>query len=277
MWLTVIVNWGDGSPDSTYTSTAVGSLGSQTHTFIETGSLTATAVVVDSSGDVSQLSSFSIASTGATVSGTVFNDANGDGTRDNGETGLAGVVVYADLGNVGYFVTGDPTAVTNATGGYSLSGLLAGSYVIRQLPSSGYSQTFPTKNAGEHVTVSAGQALSGQNFGDELPAATTGSITGTVFNDANGDGTQDDGETGIAGALVYADLDNVGHIVAGDPATLTNATGGYVLSGLAAGSYVIREVLPFGYVQTSPGSGSGHHVLLSSRQVASGQNFGDKA
>ena len=273
---TVIVNWGDGSPDSLYTVSAAGSLGSQTHTFIETGSLKATIAVADSSGDVSQLASFSIASTGASITGTVFNDANGDGTQNRGETGLAGVGVYADLGNVGYFVASDPAATTNATGGYSLTGLLAGSYVIRQLSASGYTQTFPTKGSGEHVTVSAGQILSGQNFGDELPAATTGDITGTVFNDANGDGTEDDGETGLAGVLVYADLGNVGHIVAGDPSTLTNATGGYTLSGLAAGSYVIRQVLTTGYVQTTPGSGFGHHVILSLGQRVLGQNFGDK-
>ncbi len=271
------MNWGDGSPDNSYTVSAAGSLGSQIHTFIKTGSLRATVAVADASGDVSHLAGFSISSAGATVAGTVFNDANGDGTQNHGETGLAGVVVYADLGNVGYFVAGDPVATTNATGGYSLTGLLAGSYVIRQLSSSGYTQTFPTKGSGAHVTVSAGQTLSGQNFGDEIPAATTGIIAGTVFNDANGDGAQDNGETGLAGVLVYADLGNVGHIVAGDPSTLTNAAGGYTLPGLAAGSYVVRQVLPLGYVQTTPGSGFGHHVILPPSRTVSGQSFGDKA
>jgi hypothetical protein len=213
----------------------------------------------------------------ATITGTVFNDANGDGTRDNGETGLAGVQVYADLGNVGYFVTGDPTTMANATGGYTLSGLSAGNYIIRQVRPLGDAQTTPANGLGRHVTVSAGQTLAGQNFGDKSAAAPPAIITGTVFNDANGDGTQDNGETGLASVQVYLDLGNVGYFVTGDPTTMTNATGGYTLAGLVAGSYIVRQALPLGYVQTTPANGFGHHVTVSAGQTLSGQSFGDKA
>jgi CSLREA domain-containing protein len=219
----------------------------------------------------------STAAPGATVSGTVFNDANGDGAQDNGEAGLAAVQVYLDLGNVGHFVTGDPTTMTSANGGYTLPGLAPGNYIVRQLSPSGYAQTTPIGGLGRHVTVSTGQTLGGQNFGDKSTAAPGAAITGTVFNDANGDGTQDNGEAGLAGVQVYLDLGNVGHFVTGDPTTMTSATGGYTLSGLAAGNDIVREVPPSGFVQTAPSGGLGRHVTVSTGQTLAGQNFGDKA
>ena len=87
------------------------------------------------------------------------NDANGDGTQDDGETGLAGVQVYLDLGNVGYYVTGDPATTTNDTGGYTLSGLAAGNYIVRQALRLNYGQTFPLKGYAHHITVAAGQTV----------------------------------------------------------------------------------------------------------------------
>jgi hypothetical protein len=212
----------------------------------------------------------------ALITGTVFNDANGDGAQDNGETGLAGVQVYADLENVGYFVTGDPTSMTNATGGYTLSGLAASNYIVRQVPPAGYAQTFPSGGLGHHVTVATGQTLSGQNFGDKATAAATATVTGTVYDDVNGNGIQDNHENGLPSVQVYDDLGNVGYYVAGDPSTMTNAGGVYTLSGLSAGPAIIRQIVPSGYAQTEPSGGLGRHLTLSSGQGLSGQDFGDK-
>ena len=58
---------------------------------------------------------------------------------------------------------------------------------------------------------------------------------------------------------------------------MTNLTGGYTLSGLAAGNYIVRQVKPSGDIQTTPVNGLGRHVTVSSGQTLSGQNFGDKA
>jgi len=274
---TVNVVWGDGSPDSSFTVSAVGSLGSLTHTFAGAPTFTVTVIVSDASGDVSPPASFPVSPSGAVISGTVFNDANGDGSQDNGEAGLGDVQVYADLGNVGYFVAGDPTTTTNAAGGYSLGGLATGNYIVRQVAPSGFNQTAPANGFGHHVSVFLGQDLSGQNFGDQSTTPQPAAITGTVFNDANGDGAQDNGETGLAGVQVYADLDNFGYFVTGDPITVTNATGRYTLPGLAAGAYIIRQIAPAGFAQTFPSGGLGHHVTVSAGQTLSGENFGDKS
>ena len=80
----------------------------------------------------------------ASISGTVFDDYNGDGAKQAAEPGLAGWTVYADLKGDGKLDPGDPMATTTATGGYSITGLPAGGFTIRILPKTGYRATAPT-------------------------------------------------------------------------------------------------------------------------------------
>jgi len=101
---------------------------------------------------------------GLSVSGTVFADLNGDGTQDNGETGLSGVRVYVDLKNTGSYVSTDPSAITGSNGTYSipLTDLAGGqSYTIREVLPSGYIQTI----ASPTITSKYDDALT-VNFGD---------------------------------------------------------------------------------------------------------------
>ena len=46
------------------------------------------------------------------VQGQKWEDANGNGRRDAGELGLAGVTIYADLNWNGFLDRGEPSAVT---------------------------------------------------------------------------------------------------------------------------------------------------------------------
>jgi hypothetical protein len=132
---------------------------------------------------VSVLLNNSSAST-ASISGTVYDDANLDGSRETGEAGLAGWQVYADLGDLGYYVPGDPVAYTNASGQYTISGLTPGSYLIREGHNNGWLRTQP---AGLYplgyydIKTSAGQTLSGFNFGNSVlpPTDVTASTTRT--------------------------------------------------------------------------------------------------
>jgi hypothetical protein len=103
----------------------------------------------------------------ASISGTVFNDANGNAIQDPGELGITGVVLYIDLDNAGVFQASDPQTTTNSSGVYEFAGLAAGTYVVRQVVPGGDHQTLPTKGYGNHVTAAAGQAATGANFGDE--------------------------------------------------------------------------------------------------------------
>jgi uncharacterized delta-60 repeat protein len=210
------------------------------------------------------------------ITGTVFNNINGNGKIDSGELGIANVTVYIDTTNAGLFKTGDPQTTTNSSGLYSFTGLAAGTYIVRQILPTGDKQILPTLGFGNHITLAAGQAVTNTNFADQKNAVPLASISGTVFNDANGNGVQNAGELGISGVVLYIDLDNAGVFQTGDPKTTTNSADVYSFSGLAAGTYIVRQVLPAGDKQTSPTNGFGNHVTVASGQAATGANFGDK-
>ena len=120
------------------------------------------------------------------ISGTVFNDANGNGIKDSSETGISGVKVFLDTNKNGTADSGEPsTTTTSSSGAYAFSGLAAGSYTVREVVPSGFHAT--TTNP---LTVDVGSATTtNHNFADEK-TATTGGISGTVFNDADGDGVK---------------------------------------------------------------------------------------
>jgi choice-of-anchor C domain-containing protein len=109
-------------------------------------------------------------------------------------------------------------------------------------------------------------------------ALQAGEIRGTVWNDLNGNRRRDvtgtgaaSSEPGMAGVQVYLDLNNNGQLdaaeptqltAADDPVTLTiNEQGQYWFTGLAPGSYTVREILPSGYTQTFPGTTSGVNLI----------------
>jgi hypothetical protein len=73
--------------------------------------------------------------------------------------------------------------------------------------------------------------------------------------DANANGMQDDGEAALAGVTVYLDDNNNSQLDSGEVSVLSGADGSYTFADLAAGSYVVRQVVPAGYEQTTPLSG----------------------
>jgi hypothetical protein len=103
------------------------------------------------------------------VSGQVFNDLNGNGAQDAGEPGLAGWRVYLDGNGNGQYDFWEPSAVTDANGNYTITGLRANTYTLAEsLRGPGWSQTGP---AGQPYTViinTSGQNLTGLNFGNHL-------------------------------------------------------------------------------------------------------------
>ncbi len=84
-------------------------------------------------------------------------------------------------------------------------------------------------------------------------SATTGTVTGTVFVDANSNGTLDTGEAGYSGgATVFDDLNKNGVLDAGEPSTTAATDGTFALTGVPVGSaVVIRAVVPNGFVATA--------------------------
>lgn len=191
----------------------------------------------------------------ASASGRVYNDINGNGKPDAREPGLPYAQVYADVNNNGVYDTGEPTAYANAIGEYTLKNLAPGKFIIREVRQSSWVRTQPAgvwPGGAYTVTLAANQQKSNLNFGNVIADHHTGSISGVVYNDYNGDQKQDNGEKGLAGWRVYADTNDNGIYDLGEPTAVTNSSGAYTLTGLQQGGYRIREVRQNGWVRMQP-------------------------
>lgn len=210
---------------------------------------------------------------GGTVTGRVFNDANGNGKRDANETFLPGIELFADYNNNGVRDLNEPTTTTSLTdlGAYKFVSLPNGTYTIRPLPGIGLTVTTPSAN-GATVQITTGVHFNAGQMG--LTGRTTATITGTVFLDQDRDGVQDAGETGISGAQVFADLNNDGIWNTGEPTTLTNSAGLYSLN-TTAGPVTVRW-LASRYAPTLPADASWSVTTTGPGTILSGIDFGAK-
>ncbi len=184
---------------------------------------------------------------GTNLTGTVFNDVNRDGNRAaTGEPGLGGITVFVDANGNGVLDPGEISTTTAANGSYSLP-VASGNNRISVVLPDGFIATTPASR-----TVSGG--ASNVDFGINRPST---EFTGRKFADVNGNGFADPGEAGIAGSVVYIDLDRDGRVDIGEPRAVTDANGNYTLNfqGLPAGTYQVRQVVGAGFQATAPAGG----------------------
>ena len=78
------------------------------------------------------------------------------------------------------------------------------------------------------------------------------SISGVIWNDVNHNQIIDSEEDFLSGLLVYLDTNNNNSLDFGEKSVLTNQDGKYTFSNVSTGTYVVRQVLPDGYSQTTP-------------------------
>lgn len=105
------------------------------------------------------------------------------------------------------------------------------------------------------------------------PPSGTGVITGVVVKDSNANGVWNSGELGLANRTVWIDYDNDGIRDATEPTQVTASNGRYTFTGLAAGVYKLRQVLPAGWKQTRPAPGTAIQVTLNAGKTQSGYDF----
>ena len=208
----------------------------------------------------------------------VWLDADGDGVQDSGETGINGVTVK--LLNASGAVVG--TQVTAGDGGYLFTGLAGGAYSVvvdaATLPA-GLTQTFDADGVSTANQSSLSLAAGASNLDQDFGYRYNGKIGDRVWLDADGDGVQDSGETGINGVTVK--LLNASSAVV--DTQVTAGDGGYLFTGLAAGNYSVvvdAATLPAGLTQTfdADGLSSANKSSLSLAAGASNlnQDFGYK-
>jgi len=102
---------------------------------------------------------------------------------------------------------------------------------------------------GVHVVDLRQGSATGRDFGNRLVA---GGISGTKWNDVDGDGSQDDLEDGLPGWTIYVDLNNNRQFDAGEPFDITNERGAYFIQSVPAGEHAVGEVPQEGWKQTFP-------------------------
>jgi len=217
-----------------------------------------------------------------TITGTKFNDTNGNGTQDTGEIGIPGVTIFLDTNNNGTPDTGETQATTGTNGNYSFPNLQTGTYNVREVVPTGFTATTPNPRT---VPLDPGQT-STANFGNQqvpLPPMSPpltppptpvqqGSISGLKFNDGNGNGTQDAEETGLSGWQIFLDANGNNSLDSGETAVNTDNSGNYSFSNLNPGTYNVREVQQTGWRQTTTNPAP---VNLGSGESRSGINFGN--
>jgi uncharacterized membrane protein len=183
-----------------------------------------------------------VAPTSSIIIGMKFNDLNGDGTKQAGDPGLSGFTVFLDANNNGVLDAGETFTTTDANGNYSFVNLAPGTYRVREVQQTGFTQT--TLNPAA-ITLTSVQIVSGVNFGNFRLI----SISGNKFQDTNGNGVRNPGEGGLQGFTIFLDANNNGVLDTGERSTTTDANGNYSFANIGPGTYRVREVVKLGFVQ----------------------------
>ncbi|MDY6953405.1 MAG: SdrD B-like domain-containing protein, partial [Thermodesulfobacteriota bacterium] len=229
-----------------------------------------------SAGDVWLYNDFGFqnASSTYTIEDRVWFDTNED-EQDDSESGISGVTV--DLLDDSLNVIA--TTTTDGTGYFTFSGVAGGGadYTVRITDSDGLLDDYYGTTAEAIAGEMAINNLTGDldytteptepNFGYNLSKA----IGDLIWNDLDGDQTQDAGEAGISGVTVDLYLDDGdGNFEPGGDDGLpvatrtTDANGNYLFSGLSDGTYFVD-------VDNSQAALSGYDSLTTPDQdVASG-------
>lgn len=191
---------------------------------------------------------FGVAANVATysASGTVYYDADGSGTLNNGEKWTGTVNAYIKLLNSDGSYAGQVVTIPpGASGAYTLTAIVPGTYTLALATNGNADNTglgFPTGYAGTapaapsiSITITNANIVN-KNFG----LTTSGSsIPGMVFNDTNHNGLVDSGESGYTGATqLYAKLVASGGSSA-ISATAVGATGSFSIPVTSTGTYTV--------------------------------------
>lgn len=172
----------------------------------------------------------------SSITGMKFNDVNGNGVKDQGDTGLATWTICLGVSST----APNPTCVqTDGNGNYAFQNLMPGNYQVWEVNQAGWLQTFPANNV-HNVTVGVNASITGKDFGNFQ----LGKISGYKWNDLNGNGAWDQGEPTLSGWTINL----TGPMNGSD---VTDQNGFYEFTGLTVGQYAVAEVQQNGWIQTS--------------------------
>jgi len=191
------------------------------------------------------------------ITGTKFNDLNGDGVKDGGEPGLSGWTI-AVVGGV-YF--GNFSTVTDGSGNYSIDSVFTGSHVVGEVVQSGWTRTLPSGAGTYAISGISGNFVNttGKDFGN----FDNSDVSGIVYRDYNGNGIMDGPDAAMSGVSVDLVVDGGNDVSDGS---------GYSFNGLITVD-TVRITTPVGFVISQPLAGE-YPVSLLSGGAAVNQHFG---
>jgi subtilisin-like proprotein convertase family protein len=248
------------------------------------------------------------------IYGNVYNDQDAGGSQNGAEPGLPGWTVYRDVngnnlydvgrqtfnsGNINLTIPDNNTAWTSATQTVSgFTGTLTDINVLINMTHTWVADMefrLVGPNGSTIVNLITQRGGSGDNFVntvlDDQAAGTiasgTAPFTGSfrpeqplsVYNgsDPNGVWTlqardRASGDIGVLQnwSLIITDS-------SAEPVAVTDAAGNYVLSGLAAGAYSLRQVQQVGWLPINPSFGNGYNGTLNAGESQFAKSFGLQA
>lgn len=204
-----------------------------------------------------------------TITGTKWEDANSNGIREEGEQGLEGWTIFLDLNGNGALNEGEPTAITDADGVYAFSGVTPGTYRVAEVAQAGWLRSTPA-NGYHIVSVTSGSMVAeNTDFGSYRGS----SLGGLLWSDVDGNGQRNGEEAPLADWEVYLDINNNGMRDASETTATTDVNGQYAFGQVDPGDYIVRVVLPAGWLVTSPSSGA-YAITVTSGLESQDLSFG---
>lgn len=208
-----------------------------------------------------------------TITGAKFLDSNGNGVRDPGEPGLAGVTITR-TSTINDPAGANLSVVTDAQGNFTFANVPFGSVTLTETVPAGFAQTAPPPPGTLPATINFAQRqVSGLLFGNR---ALGGTISGVKFNDVNGSGVRDAGEPGLPGVTISRTASSA-DAPGAQLSVVTGADGNFTFSNVPAGSYTVSETVPAGFQQTAPAAPGTFAVTLTAGQIVGNLLFGNRA
>ncbi len=211
----------------------------------------------------------------ASAQGSLFHDLNGDGFLHYPvEPPLSGWTAYADLNGNGQADAGEPSAMSDEFGFYTIQGIPPGTWVFRaQLPEPAANEShWRATNAGATATLAPGAG----EYLEDLSAQKLAAISGVKWEDLNGDGVKDGGEPGLSGWTIYLDANQNGQQDEGEASASTDNDGKYQFLDLEPGVHRVVEESRLGWKQTFPSGPAWHETSLEAGGGAQDLNFGNQ-
>ncbi len=189
------------------------------------------------------------------IEGTLFED-HGDGTMDYNEKVLAGWTVNLEQ-PAGTVIQ---STITDKEGKFAFTGLSEGEYVVSEAIQTGWNAIYPAE--GKITRVITNESATCLVFANELlPVAPVVeappveqpklSIEGIAFDDRDGNGLNDNNDTGLADWTI--NLEQPAGIVI--TTQTTGSDGKFAFTNLTAGEYTISESIPTDWKAVFPSEG----------------------